>query len=454
MKLRSVAIAGILSLCATATLIINPAISSANSHGGAAHAGHAGHAANVVDGKVKTVVTKSNTISIDVEKKGVMVFKVTPETKFVNAKTLKNFVTGEEVAIEFKTVGSEMIATVAKKMIAELPKGTSPISFDELKALVQKGTKAGNFVMYDSRPAGRYHQGHIPGATSLPFANLKKADEEGKVASLLPPEKDKLLIFYCGGITCVLSPNSAKIAVKAGYTNIKVFAGGEPEWTEKDQALESSPKFIKEDNILLIDLRSKEKFEAGRMERAINIPTAELQNKWDANKFPEYKGAFIVFTSDSMADITAALDLMKDWSFTKATMFTGGMERWKKAEIPVATGPKATPAKLTYVRKLAPNEVSIADFKKAVEQGSAVIIDARSAAEYKGGNFKGAINIPSEEMEKRFAEVPKDKPVLIHCATGARAEMAFDILKAKKYENVKVLKANIEFTADKVSIKE
>jgi len=62
------------------------------------------------------------------------------------------------------------------------------------------------------------------------------------------------------------------------------------------------------------------------------------------------------------------------------------------------------------------------------------------------------INIPSEEMEKRFAEVPKDQPVYIHCATGSRAEMAYDILKAKGYTNVKLLRASISFEGDKYKI--
>jgi rhodanese-related sulfurtransferase len=448
MKFRSIAIAGIISISSAVILSVTPSISLADNHIAAPHA------ANIIDGKVKTVVNKSNTISLDVEKKGVVVFKATAETKFVNAKALKNFVAGEEVAIEFKIVGSEMVAVVIKKVIAELPKGTSPITFDELKVLSQKGPKAGNFVMFDSRPAGRYHQGHIPGATSLPFAAMKKADEEGKLAAMLPPEKDKLLIFYCGGITCVLSPNSAKLAVKAGYTNVKVFAGGEPEWSEKDQPLESSPKFVKEDNIVLIDLRTADKFATGHIAKAINIPIEDLKNKWTDSQFPEYKGAYIVFTSDKMPDMLSALDQMKDWSFSKATIFTGGMERWTKAEIPVAYGAAPAPAKLTYVRKLAPFEVSIDEFKKAMATKSALIIDARSTAEYAAGKIDGAVNIPSEEMEKRFAEVPKDKPVYLHCSTGARAEMAFDILKAKKFENIKVLKANVEFKNGKLVIKE
>jgi len=38
--------------------------------------------------------------------------------------------------------------------------------------------------------------------------------------------------------------------------------------------------------------------------------------------------------------------------------------------------------------------------------------------------FKNSIAIPLDEIEKRVKELPKDKELLIHCSTGARAEMA------------------------------
>lgn len=229
---------------------------------------------------------------------------------------------------------------------------------------------------------------------------------------------------------------------------------GEPGWVKAEKYLEVSPKQIKEGNIILIDLRPAAKFAAGHIAKAVNIPLDVLKTSYREANLPEYKGAAIVLTSDNPADIESAMDYLGNMSFNKLTMFTGGVERWKKAEIPVASGSKPAPAKLAYVRKLAPYEVSIADFMQAVTSGNALIIDARSTSEYAAGKFKNAVNIPSEEMEKRFAEVPKDKPVYVHCATGARAEMAYDILKGKGYTNVKLLKANIEFSGDKYKVTE
>ncbi len=156
--------------------------------------------APMVKGKVKTVVGKSNTLSIEVGKE-LKVFKFTSDTTFKNAASYKDLHADELLKIEFKTVGSETIATVITKVVAELPKGTSLIKTEEMQQLVAKGPEAGNYVLFDARPAGRYHQAHIPTSLSLPFAEMEKLDKEGKVSPLLPQDKNKLVVFYCGGPT-------------------------------------------------------------------------------------------------------------------------------------------------------------------------------------------------------------------------------------------------------------
>ncbi len=63
--------------------------------------------------------------------------------------------------------------------------------------------------------------------------------------------------------------------------------------------------------------------------------------------------------------------------------------------------------------------------------------------------FPGAVSIPLDDLEKRLAEVPKDKPIVIHCSTGVRAEMAYNELK-KAGIDAKYVKAKVDFDkADK-----
>ena len=60
--------------------------------------------------------------------------------------------------------------------------------------------------------------------------------------------------------------------------------------------------------------------------------------------------------------------------------------------------------------------ISLADAKKAFDEGNAVFVDTRAEAQYKQEHVKGAINIPAEAFQTRYAEVPKDKQIITYCS--------------------------------------
>lgn len=166
-----------------------------------AETGAVEQAVNKLKGKIKTVVSKNKTISLQVEGKGLTVVKYTDGTKIVNASSFKDFHADDLISVEYRVVGAENVATVLAKVVAEIPKGVTVMTLDEAKALVGMGPETGRYAMFDSRPATRYDEGHVPTARSLPFALMEKADKDGKVAEILPKEKDILLVFYCAGVT-------------------------------------------------------------------------------------------------------------------------------------------------------------------------------------------------------------------------------------------------------------
>ena len=67
---------------------------------------------------------------------------------------------------------------------------------------------------------------------------------------------------------------------------------------------------------------------------------------------------------------------------------------------------------------------------------NAILIDARSAAEYASGNAPGSVNIPLNELSRRLEEIPRSSPVVVACASGSRSGMATLILKKNGYKHV------------------
>jgi phage shock protein E len=65
------------------------------------------------------------------------------------------------------------------------------------------------------------------------------------------------------------------------------------------------------------------------------------------------------------------------------------------------------------------------------------IVDVRSPAEFKDGAYPGAINIPLSSLLARMNELgPKDKPVVLYCASGARSGQGARLLKQAGFTDV------------------
>ena len=60
--------------------------------------------------------------------------------------------------------------------------------------------------------------------------------------------------------------------------------------------------------------------------------------------------------------------------------------------------------------------VTTDEARAMVERGEAVIVDVRAQAQYDQGHIKGAVCVPRTEIDKRLAQLPKDKLIIFYCA--------------------------------------
>jgi len=82
----------------------------------------------------------------------------------------------------------------------------------------------------------------------------------------------------------------------------------------------------------------------------------------------------------------------------------------KATPMPVAAAPSAEQA-IASVRR-----ISEADTNRLFKNGSAVIIDVRSTAQFALGHIKGAINIPGSQLLGRIKDLPPGKTIIAYCA--------------------------------------
>ena len=79
-----------------------------------------------------------------------------------------------------------------------------------------------------------------------------------------------------------------------------------------------------------------------------------------------------------------------------------------------------------------------------LEQQDAIhLVDIRSENEVRAGGIDGAIHIPMHLLPIRAHEIPKDKPVVLYCHSGARSSQACSYLAQNGFDNMHNLSGGI-----------
>ena len=317
----------------------------------------------------------------------------------------------------------------------------SLVRYDFVRANVDIPPKKGVAII-DSRPAARqYDPGHIPAAVNIPDSQFDKLVDK------LPADKSSLLIFYCGGLECMLSHESAFKAEKLGYTNIKVYAEGMPDWKAKGGDIAVSAAFVKKliddkAQYTLVDSRPSRVASKGMIPTAINISDSEFDKHVD--KLPADKASMLIFYCGGLECVLSdkSADKARKLGYTNVFTFPEGYPLWEKlyAASAMASAPSpstagsAAPAPKSSTALVAGKEkgsVTVASFEQVWNESpsSLVLVDVRDAKEYASGSIKGAVSIPMNDLEKALPTLPRDKPVVFICGTGARSGEAYDTVK-------------------------
>ena len=100
-----------------------------------------------------------------------------------------------------------------------------PVDFRELRRLMREG----DVTVLDVRPTDEFEAGHIPGAVSIPVAELKRRLRD------IPKRRE--VIAYCRGRYCVYSLEAVQLLRKHGYRARRAHEGL-PDWRAAGQPVE------------------------------------------------------------------------------------------------------------------------------------------------------------------------------------------------------------------------
>ncbi|MGB3484267.1 MAG: MBL fold metallo-hydrolase [Mycobacterium sp.] len=170
----------------------------------------------------------------------------------------------------------------------------------------------------------------------------------------------------------------------------------------------------------VLDARSVEDFAAGHLHRSINVG-------FDG-RFAE-TGGMIAEIGDSLVLVTypgeeqeAALRLARVGSDNVIGYLNVDSDG-------------AFPTDLADLMQTA-SRVTVTELDNLLTEEGVTLIDIRNPGERETGAIPGSLHLPLAQLRTGLAEIPTDKPIVVHCAGGWRSSVAASLLRANGFTAV------------------
>jgi hydroxyacylglutathione hydrolase len=167
----------------------------------------------------------------------------------------------------------------------------------------------------------------------------------------------------------------------------------------------------------LLDVRDGIDFEGGHLRGALNIALSGKYATWAGSMLSHEKP--IVVIAEEGGEEEAVMRLGRIGFDNVAGYLNGGMRALEhRGDLVERTERITAPALAEWLSG-----------KRSAAGTLPVVLDIRSEAEHAGGHVAGSLNIPLPRLAERIAELPADRPVVVHCEGGYRSAIGVSLLQ-------------------------
>jgi len=162
--------------------------------------------------------------------------------------------------------------------------------------------------------------------------------------SILPPDKERAIVFYCESAGCYRSCRAADAAAKAGYRQVHVLEGGIPTWKQAGYSMETIERIprgsiqslraqalkqmlAERKDLLLVDVRSEKSYKEGHIEGALNIPLYRFSTRYA--EIPLDRTVVLVDDRGFRTFLAGSYLEMRGY---RVMRLFGGMEAWQEMQ--------------------------------------------------------------------------------------------------------------------------
>lgn len=172
----------------------------------------------------------------------------------------------------------------------------------------------------------------------------------------------------------------------------------------------------------VVDTRHAAEFKRGGVPGTINIPANRAFTTW-AGSLLSYDQPFFLLTDAAGSSLID--QLARDLSGIGLDGLAGyygpeALELWR-----------GTKGGLQVIR-----DVTLSEVQNGLQTQQVTLLDVRGEDEWRSGHVPGSVNVPVGKLDLQAGSLPGERPVIVHCQTGARAAIAASVLKAKGFDDV------------------
>jgi rhodanese-related sulfurtransferase len=346
---------------------------------------------------------------------------------------------------------------------------TPEITCPELKEKIDRGER---MVLVDSRTPEEYHRVCIPGATSMPGAELVLRISE------LVDDPEVPIVVHCGGRTRSFIgaetlrrmnlPNPI-VALKNGTMGWEL-EGFEPErgatrWApavssrsrgigeaaaqrvaKEDGIAFVDPKAVQaalakraEDNVFFLDVRTIDEYKACHPVGAVWAPGGQVIQATD--EYIGVRDCTVFLTCDGIVRSVMTASWLKRMGFTRVRVLWGGIDAWIGAGGPSDVGmPASAPFGYDAARARV-KTVSARALDEELSEGDApLVIDVDESDAYAAGHVPGAVWLCKSRLELTApTAIGAGRSVVVTCTDGVMSTLSVAALESAGVGPVRVL---------------
>jgi glyoxylase-like metal-dependent hydrolase (beta-lactamase superfamily II)/rhodanese-related sulfurtransferase len=172
-----------------------------------------------------------------------------------------------------------------------------------------------------------------------------------------------------------------------------------------------------ETEALILDTRAPDVFAKGFIPNSINIGLDGSFAMWVGEMIGDIKQEILLVTEPEREE-EAIIRLSRVGYDNTIGYLQGGFEAWKNEN-----------KEIDHVERISASEL------ENKHKENPIIIDVRKQSEFDSEHVVNAINIPLNQINQRFSEIPSEQNFIVHCAGGYRSMIAASILKSRGYHN-------------------